>query len=91
MKKYKLVGVIQRAVIETYDVEISAETVGEAQDLLYEILSDYPDSELVADRMTCVKREGSRPNSIVVELVDSEAEVFEEVFSNDEPSDDDQA
>lgn len=81
MQKFKLVGVIQRPVIETFDVEITANDVSEAQDLLYEILSDYPDSELVANRMLCVNREGSRPISIVVEVRETEAE---EVFSDDD-------
>lgn len=84
MQKFDLVGVIQRTVVETFDVQLTAHTASEAQDLLYEILSEFPDSELVADRMLCVNREGTRPTSIVVEVRGSETE---EVFSDDDDYD----
>lgn len=85
MPQYKLVGVIERNVVETFYVEITANSAEEAQDVCYEILSEYPDSDLVADRLLLTNREGTRPSSILVDLTGSE---MEEVFdsNDDEPA-----
>lgn len=42
---YSMIGKIDRVLTETFKAEVEAKNAEEAQDILYEILSDYPNSE----------------------------------------------
>lgn len=85
MQTYEMVGVIQRVVVETFTAEVEAENPGEAQDLLYEVLSDYPNSEFKVTKLLKVREEGEVPVSIAIEfqeeeLADPRSEITETVF-----------
>lgn len=76
---YKLVGVVQRQVIDTVKIEVEADNSEEAQDLAYEVLSEYPESELVVKRLLRISTVSERPTGIALEFERSETEqVFEE-------------
>lgn len=87
MATFKLVAVIERTVVDTFNLEIEAEDPEEAQDVAYEIMSNYPYSELSADRLIRVKTDPERPFSIAIEFqreeLEQEAKRAEEVFDND--------
>ena len=66
--KYELVGIIDRNVEESFEAVIEAPSPEEAQDILYEILSEYPNSEFVADQLLKLDVKGSRPTSVSIEF-----------------------
>lgn len=78
MPKYTLLGAIVREVNETIEVVIEAEDPVEAQDIAYELLSEYPHSDFVADRLRVISRNGSRPTGIAIEFKTVQEEVFDD-------------
>lgn len=92
MQTFKLVAVIERTVVDTFNLEVTTEDAEEAQDLAYEIMSNYPYTDLVADKMLRVSTEPERPFSIAIEFqreeLQEEQKQAEEVFDgndDDEP------
>ena len=78
---YKLIGEIVREVTETIELEIEADDPEEAKDVAFEILSDYPNSDLVATRMRVIRRVNNyNPAVDSLEFVRTEQE---EVFYDD--------
>ena len=75
--KYELVGVVQRIVTESYMIEVEAEDPEEAQDVTYEVLSDYPNSEMKVDRLLKIDAVYESPTSIGLSFKREESE---EVF-----------
>lgn len=85
---YKLQGIVQRNVSDFFNIEVEAGDPTEAQDLAYEVLSDYPYSELVVNRLLRVDSESGPPLSIALEFVKDDAElVFEESNDDDDNGD----
>lgn len=84
---YKLKGITERKVFDNFSVEVEAADPGEAQDLAYEILSDYPNSELVANRLLRVDTSSGPVASIALEFVKSDAEEIFDEGNNDDDGD----
>lgn len=97
MAVYALIGTIVREVKETILLEIEADDPDEAQDVAYDILSEYPSSEFVAKRLRIVQRASARPTGVALEFQQlpeehDQQEEVEEVFSaNDDNEPDDTA
>lgn len=54
--KYEITGVMRRMVEEEYVVTLDADTEEEAADVVYSVLSDFPDSGLSGVRVLCTSR-----------------------------------
>ena len=84
---YKLVAVIERTVVDTYNLEIEADDPEEAQDVAYEVMSTHPDADIVVNRLLRVHTEPERPVSIAIEFqrdeLSNEGDLVEEVFNDD--------
>lgn len=55
--QFELTGIVRRTVEEEYVVTVEAESQDEAADLVYAILSVFPNSELSGARLLCVRRD----------------------------------
>ena len=86
---YKLVGVVERKVYETIKLEVEASNPEDAQDLAYEVLSEYPNSNLVVNRLLRVNIIGERPTGVALEFQRDEAEQVFEGNNDDDDGDDD--
>lgn len=86
MAIYKLVSVIERTLIDTFNLEVEAGDAEEAQDVAYEVMSSYPYSDIPLNKLLRVKSEAERPFSIAIEFqreeLEQEQEAAEEVFSD---------
>jgi len=93
MKVFKIIGAVERNVVDTFNLEVEAEDPEEAQDIAYEILSNLPTIEYPIKKFLRVQTVPERPISIAIEFqreeFEEEAEVAEEVFSNDDNDDGD--
>ena len=69
---FDMIGTIERVVTETFKAEVEAESPEEAQDLLYEVLSTYPNSELQVNRLLKVSEEGIGMAGISIAFADEE-------------------
>jgi hypothetical protein len=84
--EYKIVGILERNAVDTFNLTIEAEDPEEAQDVAYEVLSNYPNSEIPVKKLLRVHTAPERPTSIVIEFQRDELETAEEVFSDgDDP------
>lgn len=63
-----MTGMIERTVREVFSAEVEASDPEEAQDMLYEVLAEYPNSSFDVDRLLKVSEIGSRPTTIAIEL-----------------------
>ena len=87
MSVFKLIGVIRHEVSDTFLLEVEADNPEEAQDVAYEVLSEYPNSVLSVKQLLKVGSEYSSPDAIHLEFQRDEVEqVFEE--ENDDGDDD---
>lgn len=89
---YEMIGVIERTVVESFTADIEADSPSEAQDLFYEVLSEYPDSPYHVKRLLKVGEASSRPTSIAIEFARDELAPPEDdidvVFSEGDNDDD---
>jgi hypothetical protein len=91
MQAFKLVGVIERNVVDTYNIELTAEDAEEAQDLAYEVLSNLPYTDLVVEKLLRVNTQPERAHSIALEFqreeLNEDQETAEEVFFDGDDDD----
>ena len=69
---YKLIGKIDRVVTSTFEAHVKASSAEEAQDVLYEVLSDYPNSEFSCQRLLKTEEECGGIAGISIEFDDLE-------------------
>ncbi len=82
--KFKMVGTVNRNIQEDYSVIIEAADKDEALDVVYAILSEYPESEMIAARLVCTRRENLEEPKVVAVQVEGDT-------ANDEESPDEYA
>lgn len=78
--KFEFKAVIERTVRETFNIVVTEDNVHDAEDLVYEALSEYPDSFLVLDRLMKIGEENvGTPEILNITVQESEVDkVFEE-------------
>lgn len=69
---FDMTGTIERIVTETFKAEVEADTPEEARDLLYEVLSDYPNSELSVTKLLKVNEESTAMSGISISFAEEE-------------------
>ena len=74
---YHLTGKIDRLVTDTFAAQVEADSAEEAQDILYEILSDYPNSKFHCRRLLKVNEESTGLTAISIEFDDLEDVEYE--------------
>lgn len=77
---YPVIGTIVREVKETIELVIEADDPEEAQDIAYEVLSEYPINSIPVERLRVLQRIGSSPTGIALEFQRTEQE---EVFDSE--------
>lgn len=71
---FEMIGQIERVVTDTFKAEVEADNPEEARDLLYEVLSDYPNSPLALRRLLKVDEENTAIAGISIDFADDEDE-----------------
>lgn len=84
---YRLAAVTERTVHDAFGIEVEADDPQEAQDLAYEVLSDYPNSELVLNRLLKVDTQPGPIVSITLEFVKDDVEAVFEGNDDDDNGD----
>lgn len=76
---HKLIGVVSHNVVDTYQLEVEANTPEEAMDVAYEVLSEEG-SPLVLNKKLRIATSVEPANSVALEFEKTETE---EVFEDD--------
>ncbi len=80
--KFEVYARIEREVVETFKSEIEADSKDEAQDLLFEILTEYPTSNLSVTRLLRIAEEAHKPHN--VELLSASTPEEREYVNDDD-------
>lgn len=75
--KFEVQGEVTRRVTEYYTVVVDADNEDEAKDFVYELLTDFPETDMIADRllMTSVDRGPADIIDLRIEEDEQEPEV----------------